>query len=124
MATKAYLGQTLKGIINLRTIDPTTGAVNPYVIQSGAVIQLKFPGAGAGPGLQGTSVVLSTANSGEITIVSSTASQITFSMSPTKSNLLFVTTSAAVDCIITNTDGSEDIFEAASVYNIQAIKNP
>lgn len=125
MAATIFLGQTVRGIVNLRTLDPATGAINPYVIQTGAVINLNFPGASTTtPGTQGSSVVLSTANSGEIGIITANGAQISFAMPPAKSLLLFVTKTAAVDCVITNTDGSVDIFEAVKVYNIASQANP
>ena len=118
MAANIFIGQTVKGVANLRLADPTTSAQKPYPIPTGATIQFKFPGA------SGTSVVLSSATAGEITIVDANASQLSYVMSPAKSALLLVGKNAAVDCYVTDTLGNVDIFEAVKIYNIANPANP
>lgn len=113
MAVKIYRGQTVKGVVNLRQVDPTTQAQNPYVIPVDAVVEIKFPG-------ETGSVVLSTANAGEVTILDASSSKISYVMPPAKSQILALNAKAAVDCVVTTSSSpiSVDIFEAVNVYNI------
>ena len=115
MATKIRRGATITGIVNLRNKQAGSGSQFDYVIPGGAVIQLKFPGATS-------TVILSTATPGEITIVNANTAQISFIMSATKSALLALGM-ASVDCIIT-ASGAVDIFEETSVFNILDPANP
>lgn len=115
-ATKIKRGATIKGKINLRSKpDQNSASEFPYVIPVGAVIELKFPG-------ETSTVVLSTANAGEITVIDPDASQISFVMSAAKSALLEVNATAAVDCVVTDASISPenvDIFEQTKVFNIE-----
>jgi predicted Fe-Mo cluster-binding NifX family protein len=115
MATTIKRGQTVKGKINLRSRpDQNSPSEFPYAIPVGALVELKFAGS--------PSVVLSTANVGEITIIDQTGSQISFNMPASKSALLTVEKNSAVDCVITDSSISPanvDIFEAIKVFNIE-----
>lgn len=120
MATKIKRGATIVGKINLRT-KPDQGAVStfPYTLPVTRTIELRFPGAN-------DTIVSLTELAGEVTIISSTEAQLGFIISATKSALLAVTTSAAVDCIVTNTGVSPnvvDIFEQTAVFNISDMEN-
>lgn len=117
MATQLFRGQTVKGIANLRIVDQTTSAQKPYIIPGGATIIVKFPGSAG-------SVVLSSLTSGEVTIIDANAAQISYVMSAAKSLTLALNSKAAVDCIITDTLGNVDIFEAVKIYNIVDQMNP
>lgn len=116
MATTIKRGQTFRGTINLRS-KPDQNSISefPYAIPSGALIEVKFPG-------ETSTVILSTATVGEITIIDSNQSKISFDMPPAKSNLLLVGKNAAVNCIITDSSVSPatvDIFEAIKILNIE-----
>jgi|WetSurMetagenome_2_1015567.scaffolds.fasta_scaffold316728_2 hypothetical protein len=115
--TTIYRGQTVKGTLNLRVTDSCVpGLKNPYAIPGGATIVINFPGATS-------TVSLSTATMGEITIVDSALSTISFEMSATKSALLAITSSGAIDVKVTS-GSNVDIFEKAVVLKIADIANP
>jgi hypothetical protein len=119
MATTIKRGATVKGKVNLRTKpDQFSASEFPYAIPVGSTIEVKFP---ADPVLSPSSpsVVLSTANIGEITIIDATTSQIAFIMPPAKSLLLLMSKNAAVDCVITDVSLNVDIFEQVKVFNIE-----
>jgi hypothetical protein len=114
-----YRGQTLTGTVNLRISDASSGVEFPYAIPTGSTIVINFPGIIVPtPPATSTSVELSTANSGEVSIVDATQSKIAFNMSPTKSLLLALNSNADVDVIVTAPSGKVDIFELVNIYNI------
>jgi hypothetical protein len=117
-AAVIYRGQTVYGKIQLRKKDECTeGLENPYPIPTLGNIVINFPG-------ETSTVVLSTANPGEIAITDSALSTISFVMSPAKSALLLVTTAASVDTIVTDVSGNVDIFQQVKVFKISDIDNP
>jgi hypothetical protein len=79
---KIYRGDTFTGVIQLRQRSET-GITGPYVITPSSVIEVHFPAENSG-----SPVILSTANSGEITIADSALSTIVYKGSPAKSLLL------------------------------------
>lgn len=118
--TKIYRGSTVRGKIQLRQKDSVNPDLeNQYIIPVGALIEVKFPG-------EVSTVVLSTANVGEISIVDSQQATIAFVMTPAKSLLLKLSDAeadqlAAVDVVVTDNSVSPatiDMFEKQKVYEI------
>ncbi len=118
MAVNIFQGDTFKGVISLRTIDvvdPTK--TNTYIIPTGATIQINFPGITA-------SVVLSTANAGEITIINASTGTLSYTGSPLKSVLLNPGKNQSLDLIVTDTAGNVTTFEQPKIINVYARANP
>jgi hypothetical protein len=90
-----YRGDTFKGVINLRLRDSLDKyKVNPFVIEAGSTIEVRFPG-------QTSPVVLSSTIPGEITILDTTLSSFSFEGSPTKSLLLKKISDSSVTVVVT-----------------------
>lgn len=118
MAGKIFRGDTFRGTINLRQtdfIDPTK--VNPFPIVALSVVVINFPGSSA-------SVVLSTANAGEITIVDTDLSTITFVGAPAKSLMMALITNGSLDVIVTDPSGNVTTFEIKKAVTIVDRENP
>jgi hypothetical protein len=95
--TKAtiYKGDTFKGVINLRLRDSCDAdKVNPFVIEAGSTIEIRFPGTSA-------PVVLSTANVGEINILDTNLSTLSYEGAPAKSALMKTGNSQAITVVVT-----------------------
>jgi hypothetical protein len=116
-----FRGDTITGTLQLRIKNP----INPdledlYPLPASYIIEVNLPGETA-------TVVLSTANVGEITVISPTLSTVLFTCIPAKSVLLAVTASAAIDCIVTDTTVTPNIvttFQKLKVIQIQDRANP
>jgi hypothetical protein len=90
-----YRGDTFKGVVNLRLKDSLDKyKVNPFIIESGSTIQVRFPGTAS-------AVILSSVNPGEITILDSNLSSFSFEGSPTKSLLLKKMEGASITVVVT-----------------------
>lgn len=109
---KIYRGDTFKGVINLRLKDSCdANKVNPFAIEAGSVIEIRFKGA--------TSVVvLSTANVGEVTILDANLSTISYEGAPAKSLLLKTGDDMTTTVVVTQGISTEVYtFEEANSYN-------
>lgn len=90
-----YRGDTFKGVINLRLKDSCdSNKVNPFAIEAGSVVEVRFPGATS-------PVVLSTANVGEISILDTGLSTISYEGSPAKSVLLKKASDQSITVVVT-----------------------
>lgn len=111
-----FIGDTLKGKINLTTKDPNCGSgLFAYVIPTGATIDIRWPGATA-------TVVISSAL-GEVTIIDAAKGIISFVMTPTKSLLLKPGHKQALDVIVTNLAGEISTAEGLKLINILSRAN-
>lgn len=108
---KIYRGDTFQGTINLRVTDPVDATrENPYPIAVGSTIQIKFPGT--------PSVVLSTANVGEVTVVDAALSTISFSGAPAKSLLMDLGTNQTLTLVHTDPTGKVTTFERTKSLDV------
>lgn len=112
-----FRGDTPRGQINLYQQDPDSGLSKVYSIPVGSQIDIHFPGETA-------TVVLSTANVGEVTILDAANGQITFAMSSAKSLLLAVGDNQALDTIVTTPSSEIFTAERSKVVKIQDRANP
>lgn len=120
-ATTVYRKDTIRGRLQLRT----KNQINPdlednFPIPVGALVEVTLPGE------SGTSVVLSTANTGEIDIVDADLSTVDFTCPIAKSELLLVG-DAALDCIVTDVNQTPNVvttFQRAKVLRIADRANP
>lgn len=112
--TTIYKGDTFKGTINLRLKDSCDpNKVNPFPIELGSTIEIRFPGATS-------PVVLSTANAGEITIVDTNLSAIAYEGSQAKSALLKKATDQAITVVVTQGISTETYtFELTKILDIK-----
>ena len=96
----AIRGDTVAGTVNLREIDACDDdKENSYAIPSGAVIEIRFPGQ--------TSTVSITTTASEVTVVSASKGQLSFSMTPTKSALLKIGVRQTITLHVTYTSGAD-----------------
>ena len=110
-------GDTFTGSVTLRqkdSCDPTKQNVVPITISD--TIELNFPG-------ETSTVVLSSANPGEITITDANGS-FTYLGDPTKSLLLKLGTSQSLDCIVTLSTGEVTTFELTKILDVKDRANP
>jgi hypothetical protein len=115
-----YRGDTMGGTIQLRKVDPCSGVENLYPISLTDTIQVNFPGDLA-------TVVLSTANAGEINIADQNLSTIIFTGAPAKSLLLKLAsakTPASLNVIHTDGAGKVTTFQQDKVLVILDRANP
>lgn len=112
--TTIYKGDTFKGTINLRLKDAyDSNKVNPFPIEAGSTIEVRFPGTTS-------TVVLSTANVGEITIVDTDLSTIAYEGSQVKSALLKKNTDQAITVVVTQgVSGETYTFELTKILDIK-----
>ncbi len=87
-------GDTIDEVVQLRIVNKATEVPNSFVIETGSDIELRFPG-------ETSTVVLSTANVGEITIIDANIAAISFTMQPAKSDLLKLGKSQSIDVVVT-----------------------
>jgi hypothetical protein len=113
-----YRGDTFKGVINLRLKDSCDESkVNPFVIEAGSTVEIRFPG-------QTATVVLSTSTPGEVTIVDASLSTIAFEGSPAKSTLLKKIADAAITVVVTQgVSGEIFTFEKTKYLTIKDRSN-
>lgn len=113
-----FRGDTLKGNITLRQqTDPNDPqSIKPYPVPTGAKIEIHFPAAAST-----SPVVLSTANAGEVTVLSAIDGQLTFKGAPAKSLLLAIGDKQGLDIVVTDTAGSGDVttFEQLKVLTVK-----
>lgn len=115
-----YIGDTLDGIINLRTTDASTGATSPFVIEAGSVVEVLFPPAD--PLLP---VVLSTANPGEISIIDANLATILISGPASKSLLMKEGKKQSLDCVVTQgVSGKIQTFQYTGLVTVAKRANP
>jgi hypothetical protein len=106
-----FRGSTFTGSVTLRLVDPCDSSKqNPVPISGTDIIELRLPGTAG-------TVVLSTANSGEITITDADGT-FSYKGSPTKSALLALTSSGALDCVVTRAGGDVLIFEQVKILKV------
>lgn len=112
--TTIYRGDTFKGTVNLRLKDSCDpNKVNPFALEVGSTIEVRFPGATS-------TVVLSTANVGEVTILDSDLSTFTYEGSPTKSLLLKKGIDLSLTVVVTQGVSTEVFtFENAKFLDIK-----
>lgn len=118
MSIQIFQGDTFTGIINLRLVPIGTSDQNPYPITEGSLIQILFPG------VDSVSVILSTENEGEITVIDGNLSTLGYVGSPEKSAMLNPGLKQSVDVVITAPDSSVTTFERMKVVNVVARANP
>lgn len=120
MATKSliYRGDTFKGVISLRLKDSCDAAkVNPFVLEAGSTIEVRFPGTTS-------TVVLSTANAGEITILDAALSSVAFEGSSAKSLLMKKVVDASLTIVVTQgVSGEVFTFEKEKFLTIKDRSN-
>lgn len=107
-----FRGDTPKGSVNLYSKDPVTGISVAYSIPTGALIEFFFPG-------DPTTVILSTANVGEVTIINAVNGNVGFAMSAIKSAVLKLGANQALDCRVTTLTG--DILTAERVKVLKIV---
>ena len=112
--TTIYRGDTFKGTINLRLKDSyDANKVNPFAIEAGSTIEVRFPGTTS-------PVVLSTANVGEISILDTDLSTITYEGSQVKSALLKKSVDQAITVVVTQGVSTETYtFELSKILDIK-----
>lgn len=112
--TTIYKGDTFKGTINLRLKDSyDSNKVNPFPIEVGSTIEVRFPGTTS-------PVVLSTANVGEVSIVDAALSTIAYEGSQVKSALLKKATDQAITVVVTQGVSTETYtFELTKILDIK-----
>lgn len=112
-----FRGDTFTGTVNLRQTDPIDpNKVNPFPIPSSHLIEIHFPAENSiDP------VILSTVNSGEITVVDSDLSTLTYAGAPAKSELMALGTKQAIDIIVTDLTPTPNVvttFQVDKVLNV------
>jgi hypothetical protein len=110
-------GQSFKGVAHLKTVDVAGLNPQPYVIVNTDVIEVHLPADPNAPN-SGAPVILSTANSGEVTRNSPDPGDVSFNGPPAKTLLMEVGPNLALDVKVTHLDGSIDIFEQLSIINV------
>lgn len=112
--TTIYRGDTFKGTVNLRLKDSYDSTkINPFIIEVGSTVEVRFPGTSS-------TVVLSTATPGEVTIVDSDLSTITYEGSQVKSALLKKATDQAITVVVTQgVSGETYTFELTKILDIK-----
>jgi len=117
-AITIYRGDTFEGTIQIRKRDACSAEIeNPFPIPSGSLVELHFPGATS-------SVILSTANVGEITIVDNNLSTLGYKGSPAKSLLLNVGSKQTITCIVTYPTTEVSTAEAKKILTVVDRANP
>lgn len=111
--TTIYRGDTFKGVLNFRLQDSCDAKkVNPFAIEAGSTVEVRFPGTAS-------TVVLSTANVGEITIIDTDLSTISYEGDTTKSALLKKGTNQSITVVITQgVSGEVYTFENLKILDI------
>jgi hypothetical protein len=112
-----FRGDTPSATINLYTLDPVSGLSVVYSIPTGATITVQFPG-------DVSTVTLSTAVIGEVTILNALQGQISFLMSAVKSALLKLGDNQTLDVVVSALDGTITTAERAKVIKILDRANP
>ena len=112
-----FRGDTPKGTINLFTVDPNSGLAIVYSIPTGSTIEVRWPG-------ETSTVVLSTANVGEVTILNAAEGQFAYSMSSVKSLLLKLGDNQPLDVVVSTLAGDIYTAERVKVVKIADRANP
>lgn len=110
-------GQSFKGVAHLKTVDVAGLNAQPYVIDPSDVVEIHLPADPNAPN-NGAAVILSTANSGEVTRNSPDPGDVSFNGPPAKTLLMAVGPNLAIDVKVIHTDASVDIFEQLSIINV------
>lgn len=113
-----YRGDTFEATLQLRLVDSETKISNPFPIPVGATVELIFPPADAN-----IPVILSTANSGEITIVDADASTVSYKGDPSKSLLMAVNKNQSIDCRVITTGGDIMTTTKAKILTVEDYPN-
>lgn len=115
-----FRGDTVTGHCALKQVDSQNpNYVTPFAIPGGAVIEVIFPGP------SGVSVVLSTANSGEITVLNPANGYFSYLMSTAKSALLVTGQALAIDVVVsTASPVTQTTFEKCKILDIRDRANP
>lgn len=106
------IGDDFSGIIQLRL--KAAGVINPAPITGYTKIEIHFPAFDAT-----SPVILSTVNSGEITVVDANLSTLSFSGSAAKSLLLNAGNSQKLDTIVTDSTGKQKTYTTAEIVFIE-----
>jgi hypothetical protein len=120
-------GQTFKGLCHLKTVNAAGQNAQPYVIQVSDVITVHLPpDSKATPAVPNN--ILSSAVSGQVTPNFGTPGDVAFvcpsgAGNPSSGQML-VGQNLGIDVWVTHSDGTVDIFEAASVINVSDPLNP
>lgn len=116
--TVIYQGDTFKGVINLRLRDSCdSNKVNPFAIEAGSIVQVRFPGTTA-------PVVLSTVNVGEINIIDTDLSTISYEGDPVKSALLKKGVDLAITVVVAQgVSGEVYTFENVKTLDVKSRAN-
>jgi hypothetical protein len=122
MATpiKIFRGDTFSGVVTLRVLDSCDGAKqNPYPIVANSLIEVHFPGISPAP-----SVVLSTANPGEITIINAADGSFSYKGSPAKSALINKANLQPMTVVVTTPGGTVTTWQLEKILNVYDRANP
>lgn len=113
-----YQGDTFRGTLWLRTKDPVDPCKQtPFQIPVGSTVQVKLPGAG------GVAVVLSTANTGEVSVTGTLLDGVQFVGGPTKSANLLVGEKQSINCVVTDPTGAKTTFQLDKVITVKVPAN-
>jgi len=104
-----YIGDLLQGTMSLRMADPLNPAKqDAYMLPAGASISIYLPGATASVVLSSlTPLPIEFGIGNEITVVSATATDITFTMIPSKGQGIKVGTAQPVNAVVYDSMGSQ-----------------
>lgn len=120
MASKItiFRGDTFQGTITLRVIDACDSTKqNPFVLDPLDTIAVYFPGTAS-------SVILSSATPGEITILDAALGKFSYKGDPVKSALLKLGTAQALDVVYTTAAGDVTTFEKVKIVEVKDRANP
>ena len=114
-----YRGDTIDGKINLRKVTTCDGVTvySAFPLLVTDTVEVIFPGETA-------SVILSTANVGEITIEDLAASTFIYKGAPAKSDLLKLGTNQAIDVVVTTIGGDVTTFQYDQILTVKDRANP
>lgn len=120
-------GQTFRGLCHLKTLDVAGQNAQPYVIQVSDIVTVHLPPDTKATPTPIASVILSSAISGQVTPNFGTPGDVAFVCPATglpSSLQMLVGQNLSIDVWVTHTDGTVDIFEAASIINVADPANP
>lgn len=134
IAIPYFQGDLLKGVFSLRTVDPNTGKQSPYVIPSGAVVEVRFPGTMASVVIDSaTDLPVEFGTGKEVVIVSAPNGDCSFTLIPTKGDGIRISpigankqiASQPINIVVLDSDASQlQTFEIMAGITCVARANP
>lgn len=106
-----YRGDSFQGTIQLRQ-KSALGVTSPFPIPTGSLIEIHWPADSA-------AVVLSTVNSGEITVVDDALTTISYLGAPAKSLVMKVGKKLDVEIVVTDLAGIVTTFVKSAILEVK-----